>query len=451
VSVLFLHFLISHIIAILICYMSEDHECWGFWDLLNSLVDSIKFLFSVYTENMIEVFKVAYKFNQLLSHEQISDAKLTILDIASYNLIFIMKNLAHGLFVDPCLLELFLLTPYTFNLYTFIHATYENINLNVCALMDKGNLVNPFTRRLNLGKYKHKMSPTFLVLHNVFSSVSQHSVIFLMSQKWNVWNPCLYFLTVVHLGQKMSLIRPRIILAFLVKIPIFSVHLWLPKAHVEAPVRGSIILAGILLKLGGYGLLRVYNLLIRIGCKINLNSSFNFIHKLVTFKNCMSDMELQTLETYKDIIENCLVLPTIFILRSWCTLANWTLKIISGFCISKVSCFVKYNRIILSIFLFNEVLYLPFHHSMLFIGFVLYCSLSIYLIFKTFRELCLANDVNGWIVFNFLCMIQFFTCAHTISIGISSQWYGSYPLGTLGNNCSANHFSYTSPVISSWT
>lgn len=53
-----------------------------------------------------------------------------------------------------------------------------------------------------------------------------------------------------------------LVVAFLVKLPVYGFHLWLPKAHVQAPVTGRIFLAAIILKIGGFGIFFLKPLLI---------------------------------------------------------------------------------------------------------------------------------------------------------------------------------------------
>jgi len=56
-------------------------------------------------------------------------------------------------------------------------------------------------------------------------------------------------------GSISAYTRSLVCLSFMVKSPLYTLHAWLPKAHVEAPLIGSVLLAGVILKLGRYGLL----------------------------------------------------------------------------------------------------------------------------------------------------------------------------------------------------
>nr|QOJ45060.1 NADH dehydrogenase subunit 4 [Allobates masniger] len=128
-------------------------------------------------------------------------------------------------------------------------------------------------------------------------------------------------------------------LAFLVKLPLYGIHLWLPKAHVEAPIAGSMILAGTLLKLGGYGVLRM-NLMMNdsIIFLIPLLIIYSLFGMLMTATLCSRQTDLKSLIAFSSVSHMALVIAASMIKTEWSVIGAMIMMISHGLVSSALFC-----------------------------------------------------------------------------------------------------------------
>nr|QID03243.1 NADH dehydrogenase subunit 4 [Formicosepsis sp. LX2018-01] len=308
-------------------------------------------------------------------------------------------------------------------LLIFLILTFSSMDLFMFYMFFESSLIPTLFLILGWGYQPERLQAgIYLLFYTLFVSLPLLIGIFYL---FNNVNSMLFYM-LNNVVYDFELLYFCMILAFLVKMPMFLVHLWLPKAHVEAPVSGSMILAGIMLKLGGYGLLRVFSFLQNMGVKYNfIWISISLTGGVLISLVCLRQTDLKSLIAYSSVAHMGIVLAGLMTLTYWGFCGSYSLMIAHGLCSSGLFCLanITYERLGSRSLLLNKGL-LNFMPSMTLWWFLLSSTnMAAPPSLNLLGEISLFNSIVSWSWLSMLSLafLSFFSAAYTLYMYSYSQ------------------------------